>query len=797
MKKTLLTLAILGGIGIFAIPALAATAIPWSIKNLTDYSFTPTPVNGVNKSVVVGTSTLPIDLLYNDLFRAEASSTSNDFVDIGVENPSTGICATSEFDALNGSSSLVTNFTALGMTGGSFTGSGCTNTPYTAFGANSSYLINPSNNINFVLATTTTKSFFQWLTGGYSSSAIKMVLTQIGNLGIGTTTPWKLLSVGTNNSGTFAISTSTGGCAQFSSLGELFSTGTNCGTGSGGVTAVTATLPLLSSGGTTPNISTLFSTTTNTGLAQGNVYVGSSGIFQTSASSSIFGYIPEQPLTFTFPLSRSTNTISNNYSTTTNTGLLQGFRYIGSGGIDQIAASSSLNLPNTALQNSSVTVNGTAIALGASGTVTANTTNALTFNNSGSGAVSGTTFNGATPQTISYNTIGAQVAGTYVTAVNGTANQITSSGGTSPTLSLPSLVIFPSNATSTLFSTTYGSTTNAFAGTFTLPSLATPAGSFLAVNTVGQVIATTTPTGSAALTGTTGQVAYFSGTNNAVGTSSIFILPSGNIGIGTTTPSDTLDIVGSKVNIINSIGGIQLAVTRYSNNANGNSIFQNKSRGTAITPLAVQSGDLIGQNMFSGYDGTVGSSLFTSAAAIMAVVSGTVSSGVVPANLTFSTANTAGTLTEAMRITNAGIIGIGSTTPWATLSVVGTSTAPVFAVSTSTSANVLPNFEIDSSGHLLTSGAPPVISACGINPSFVGKANDSDMTINIGSGVITSCTITFSASYPALSTVGCSLNQIGGTFATSIESSSTPTAVIISGGTITSDRYYLHCQAAQ
>jgi hypothetical protein len=55
-----------------------------------------------------------------------------------------------------------------------------------------------------------------------------------GNVGIGTTTPWKQLSVGANNTGTFAISTSTAGCAQFSALGEVYSTGTACGSGSGG-----------------------------------------------------------------------------------------------------------------------------------------------------------------------------------------------------------------------------------------------------------------------------------------------------------------------------------------------------------------------------------------------------------------------------------------------------------------------------------------------------------------------------------------------------------------------------------
>jgi hypothetical protein len=61
--------------------------------------------------------------------------------------------------------------------------------------------------------------------------------------------------------------------------------------------------------------------------------------------------------------------------------------------------------------------------------------NAVTFNNGGAGAASGTTFNGSVARTISYNTIGAQVAGTYVTSVTGTA-PVVSSGGTTPAISM-------------------------------------------------------------------------------------------------------------------------------------------------------------------------------------------------------------------------------------------------------------------------------------------------------------------------------------------------------------------------
>ena len=51
--------------------------------------------------------------------------------------------------------------------------------------------------------------------------------------------------------------------------------------------------------------------------------------------------------------------------------------------------------------------------------------------------------------------------------------------------------------------------------------------------------------GGLTLTGTAGQVAYFSGTNTAVGTSSLFLSSSGNIGIGTTTPVTNFSVVGN------------------------------------------------------------------------------------------------------------------------------------------------------------------------------------------------------------------------------------------------------------
>jgi len=76
-------------------------------------------------------------------------------------------------------------------------------------------------------------------------------------------------------------------------------------------------------------------------------------------------------------------------------------------------------LAQARLANASLTVNGTAITLGGSGTVTANTPNSVTFNNSGTGAASGQTFNGSAAVTVSHNTLGAAPAAgsTNITSV--------------------------------------------------------------------------------------------------------------------------------------------------------------------------------------------------------------------------------------------------------------------------------------------------------------------------------------------------------------------------------------------
>lgn len=100
-------------------------------------------------------------------------------------------------------------------------------------------------------------------------------------------TDFTLITAKTCNAGDFILSATAAGVFV-------------CGTPAG--TTYTGTFPIQVSGSV---ISSLFSTTTNSGLAAGNLYVGSGGIFQTSASSSIFGFTPVAPtraINTTYPL---------------------------------------------------------------------------------------------------------------------------------------------------------------------------------------------------------------------------------------------------------------------------------------------------------------------------------------------------------------------------------------------------------------------------------------------------------------------------------------------------------------
>ena len=113
---------------------------------------------------------------------------------------------------------------------------------------------------------------------------------------------------------------------------------------------------------------------------------------------------------------------------------------------------------------------------------------------------------------------------------------------------------------------------------------------------------------------------------------------------------------------------------RYSNNTDGPALVFSKSRSDTLgTQSVVLSEDTVGFLGFTGSDGTA----FQTAATIRAQIDGTPGTNDMPGRLTFSTtADGAASPTERMRITSAGRVGIGTTSPGtAKLDVVETGTA--------------------------------------------------------------------------------------------------------------------------
>jgi len=146
---------------------------------------------------------------------------------------------------------------------------------------------------------------------------------------------------------------------------------------------------------------------------------------------------------------------------------------------------------------------------------------------------------------------------------------------------------------------------------------------------------------------------YIGTTTDAYATSTTpgltIIGSSGNAGIGTTTPLANLVV---ETNGTPTIRGIVSSQT----SADGSSAQLNllKARGSS----AVQNGDFIGVVNGTGYDGTN----YTTGARLRFIVNGAVSSGSVPTDLQFFTGSSGGG-TEYMRITSAGNVGIGTTSP--------------------------------------------------------------------------------------------------------------------------------------
>ena len=164
--------------------------------------------------------------------------------------------------------------------------------------------------------------------------------------------------------------------------------------------------------------------------------------------------------------------------------------------------------------------------------------------------------------------------------------------------------------------------------------------------------------------------------NDAASDSSPFaIAADGKVSIGSTAniPSTTSESLTISTD---TAAGVSLLVRKSFDGVNSANIQLVKSRGTAASQTAVQQGDIVGNILFSGFDGTN----YILNANILSEVDSSVSTNVVSGVLKFYTTNTSGTSGERMRITSGGLVGINVAPSGAMFTVINNTAANVGAV---------------------------------------------------------------------------------------------------------------------
>jgi hypothetical protein len=155
---------------------------------------------------------------------------------------------------------------------------------------------------------------------------------------------------------------------------------------------------------------------------------------------------------------------------------------------------------------------------------------------------------------------------------------------------------------------------------------------------------------------------------------------------------------------VNGSAGLSFGMSRWSANANAPVLILSKSRGASIgTRDLVTVNDELGLIQFSGDDGTN----FLNGAAIGAFVDGTPGTNDMPSRLVFyTTADNLPSPSERLRITSAGLVGIGTSSPGAGLHIVSTGQT---TANLDTSANI--NTIISDNGSAVGNGGSLVFAA--------------------------------------------------------------------------------------
>lgn len=606
--------------------------------------------------------------------------------------------------------------------------------------------------------------------GGSNAQGITIVPG--GNVGVGTTSAGTIFSIGNTTGWNFIDNGTTTSNAKGIDLrgGGCFAINGTCITGGGGgsVTAVTGTYPVISSGGATPAISLAFGTTSSntwggtqtftsnpilgtlTGILYGNNGVLSARATTTATcagtvSCTTFDIFGASPVTITGSGGSSIGTVSTSSQETGGQLAIWGTTNGYPAKLYSLATSSEsitgpFNVPST--YGKLVGGSGSVTYWGLATTSQPSSSQLLTSN--GVAGVYGTgtsTLTASGPLTGSFTQVGSGGALGCTTAASGVAGCLSNTSFdtfnnkenaltfTWPLIRTTNTITFGGLSTS---SPAVVSNIPYFSGVNTFANVATTSQTLgLGLTTTGTLGALVGGTSgilniatSSLYSGTTGQFPYFSGTNTITATSSLFITPAGVIGIGTVFPT----LVNTNAHLTVAGDSSQDIIASTTDNTTlSDAIVQAYAPGSRVL-IGAHGANQVATRYGLTLGGWAEIGGFNNGGTLNGMVMGVQAN----APLVFGTNNL-----ERVRIDGAGLVGIGTTTPRATLDIInsiGTAVnTPLFHIASTTAGTATTTFltvlqsgnvgiGIDNPNSLLTVSRQTVIQTpvSGSTGQFVG-----------------------------------------------------------------------------
>lgn len=531
-----------------------------------------------------------------------------------------------------------------------------------------------------------------------------------GNVGVGSTTPGSLLSIGNSGWNFYDNATSTkGGTGGINITDGCYAKNGVCiSTGGSSITGTQGQVAYFSGTNTAVGTSTLFIT------PAGNVGLGTitPTDVNTNARLTISGISSQDVIASTTDNTTLSDAIFRVYAPGSSL-------FMGSHGTNQVTTQYGITVGGWgeigAVNSTSGTSNGLLIGTRTTATPIVFGTNSI-----------------ERMRILSGGNVGVATSTPWRTlSVTGTVgfDGLSAGAGTSLCISAnKEVVTCTGGGTVTSIATNNGITGGTITTTGTIGLAAVAANSVLGNVTGASGVPSAVAT-SSLFTGTTGQGAYFASTGGLVGTSTLFITAGATVGVGTTTTVYGASSFTQAIsNGVTALGG--LLINTVTNVTNAFSIF-----------------NAAGANVF---------------------------------NVDTTASNP--------------FLGVGTSTPSSTVSAVGNGTTPIFALASTTNSG-LPNFSVDKTGIVVTSGVKPVVSSCGTTNSISG--NDTAGSIMFTGTLVTTCTMTFATPVPAGQTLGCIVSDNSTTgFSGVTATSSTAVTFGISTG-LASGAFFYSCNRWQ